>query len=280
MFSLFLVYRKALEPRLKLAVTLRYLATGDSYKTLMYGFRVPSNTISLIVREVCEAIIAEYAEEVVPCPRTPEQWKAVAQVFTDRWQYPHCLGAMDGKHIPIRCPKQSGSIYYNYKSFYSVVLLALVDADYKFLWVDIGSNGSASDAQIFEQCELRRAIEDGTIGFPPPDPMPNDNMDTPYFIVGDDAFPLRTWLMKPYGRRNRTLEERIHDYRTSRARRVVENAFGILANRFGCLMTTMKQVLTIPRKRTFTILICMYVVIHIYFYVCFSVHVCNRNHRP
>ena len=77
--------------------------------------------------------------------------------------------------------------------------MALVDAD-KFIWVDIGTNGSASDADIQHQSELKEVIDNGTIGFPTADSPPN--LDRPYFIIGDGAFPLRTWLMKPFSRRN------------------------------------------------------------------------------
>ncbi|MEW8542127.1 MAG: hypothetical protein AB2693_01215, partial [Candidatus Thiodiazotropha sp.] len=77
-------YRKALDAGLKLAITLRFLATGDSYHSLMYGFRVSHSTISLIVRDVCEAIIEEFAEEVVHCPTTPEEWKVIADQFGAR----------------------------------------------------------------------------------------------------------------------------------------------------------------------------------------------------
>ena len=149
------LYRKALDPGLKLALTLRYLASGDNYHSVMYGFRVPHNTISLVVRDVCEAIFQEYSEEVLSCPTTPEEWRPLAEEFKNRWQFPHVVGAIDGKHVAIRCPKNAGSLYYNYKGFHSIVLLALVDADYQFTWVDVGSNGSASDAQIFNQTELR-----------------------------------------------------------------------------------------------------------------------------
>ena len=110
-------FREALSPALKLAITLRHLATGDSYKTLMYSFRVAHNTISSIVREVCTAIIEEYGDELVRCPTSPQEWKAVAQGFEERWNSPHTIGALDGKHVAIKCPEDSGSIFYNYKGF-------------------------------------------------------------------------------------------------------------------------------------------------------------------
>ncbi|XP_783499.1 putative nuclease HARBI1 [Strongylocentrotus purpuratus] len=234
-------FRKALSPALKLAITLRHLATGDSYKSLMYSFRVAHNTISLIVREVCTAIIEEYGDELVKCPTSPQEWKAVAHGFEDRWNSPHTIGALDGKHVAIKCPKDSGSIFYNYKGFYSIVLMALVDANYKFLWVDVGYEGSTSDAQLFNSCELKQRLKSDTLGVPLPEPMTNDDVDTPYFFVADEAFALRTWLMKPYARTAMARHERIYNYRLSRARRVVENAFGIHANRFQCLLTTLRQ---------------------------------------
>lgn len=134
-------YRPALSVGLRLAITLRYLATGDSYMSLQYGFRVANNTIAGIIPETCEAIIAEYADEVMRCPRTADQWKAVSDQFATRWNFFNTVGALDGKHIAIKCPPNSGSVYYNYKGFFSIILLALVDADYKFLFVDVGSNG-------------------------------------------------------------------------------------------------------------------------------------------
>lgn len=121
------------------------------------------------------------------------------------------------------------------------MLLALVDADYKFLWIDIGGFGSMSDAQIFNDSELKECLEDETIGFPDSDPMPNDSQNMPYFILGDDAFGLRTYLIKPYLQHGLTHEQLITNYRISRARCVVENAFGILAQRWQLLLTTMMQ---------------------------------------
>ena len=236
-------YRKAIPPALRLALTLRYYASGDSYMSLRYNWLVAHNTVSKIIREVSKAIIQVYGieEQVIMPPMTTEGWLAVERKFSRRWNFHHTLGALDGKHIPIRKPGKSGSLYYNYKGFFSIVLLALVDGNYKFLWVDVGSNGAASDAQVFNSGELKEMIQEGLLNIPPPDLLPEEPFpDVPYFFIGDDAFALKTWMMKPYSKRDMTMEEFAFNYRLSRARRIVENAFGILSNRFGCLMRTQR----------------------------------------
>ena len=81
-------------------------------------------------------------------------------------ELPDALGALDGKHIPIRCPQGGGSLYHNYKGFHSIVLLVQVEGGYKFPWVDVGAAGSTSDAHIFKHTNLRHKIEDRSIGFP------------------------------------------------------------------------------------------------------------------
>ena len=90
-------------------------------------------------------------------------------------------------------------------------MLALVDGQYKFRWVDVGTAGSCSDAQILNTCHLKRKIDDGNIGFPDPAPITQGGRDIPYCILADDVFALKTWLMRPYGRRMLTREERIDD---------------------------------------------------------------------
>ena len=162
------------------------------------------------------------------CPTDPEDWKKIEERFRNRWNVPHAVGALDGKHIAIKKPKGSGSEYFNYKGYFSLVLLALVDADYKFLWVNAGASGSLSDTQILNRSKLKRRIETRTLGLPPPEPLGPVGPDLHYFLLEDDAFALMPWLVMPYSRCQLTREERIPKYRISRGRRVVENSFGIL----------------------------------------------------
>ncbi|XP_030834499.1 uncharacterized protein LOC115921298 [Strongylocentrotus purpuratus] len=93
-------------------------------------------TIQKFVPDVARAVVDEYATEVISLPTTNEGWLEVAGDFEARWNLPHCLGGYDGKHIRLQKPNKSGSLYFNYKQFFSVVLMALVDSKYQFLWID------------------------------------------------------------------------------------------------------------------------------------------------
>ena len=105
--------------------------------------------------------------------------------------------------------------------------------------------------------ELREKIEDGSIGFPEAEPIEPGGPDLPYFLLGDDAFTLKTWLMKPYPLKGKGKAYQIANYRISRGRRVVENAFGILASRFRVLGST---ILVHPKRVKVIVLAC--VVLH------------------
>ena len=170
-------------------------------------------------------------------PSSEEQWRKIADGFNTRWQFPNCIGAIDGKHIFMQAVPGAGSEYINYKGTQSIVLMAMVDANYRFVYVDIGCNGHVSDGGVLRDSTLGRAMfGDDTTNFtmnvPLPVPLPGCVHPVPFFAVGDDALPLRNNLMKPYPLRTLSSDQRIFNYRLSRARRVVENVFGIFANRF------------------------------------------------
>lgn len=112
--------------------------------------------------------------------------------------------------------------------------MAACDANYRFIFFDVGSPGSEGDVNVFARSDLgHNVLTDATMNFP--DPAPIDGEDTPFFFVGDDAFPLTSRIMKPFGGRQLSNEQKIFNYRLSRARRTIENAFGILAMRWSCL---------------------------------------------
>ena len=72
---------------------------------------------------------------------SPEDWRNVLR-FEEKWNFSHTIGAIDEKHIPIECPKNSGTLYYNYKSFYKILLLATCNVNYRFTLYDLGGYGS------------------------------------------------------------------------------------------------------------------------------------------
>ena len=102
----------------------------------------------------------------------------------------------------------------------------------KFIYVDVGCNGRISDGGVFRNSTFSEALEQNTLNIPPAEPLPVRIFPCPYVIVADDVFPLKTYLMKPHNSKELDLDKRMFYYRLSRVRRIVENAFGILANRF------------------------------------------------
>ena len=137
--------------------------------------------------------------------------------------------------------KNSGSQFYNYKGFFSFVLLAFVDYDYKFLIAEVGCQGRISGGGVFRNSAFNLALSNNSLNLPDPKHLPATNdpfwvtagepKKIPMVFVADKAFPLTKHCMKPYGRKNLSDEERVFGYRCSRFRRISENAFGIWSNR-------------------------------------------------
>lgn len=148
------------------------------------------------------------------------------------WQFPNCAGAIDKKHIVLQAPGLSGSQFYNYKNAHSIVLLAVVDAQYRFTYVNIGAYRRQSDGNVFKNSSLGKSLAKKTLNLPPAKCLPQStsNKTLPYVFVGDEAFPLMKNLMRPFPGRNLQLDKTIFNYRLSRACRIVENAFGILSS--------------------------------------------------
>lgn len=171
--------------------------------------------------------------EAIPTP-TEQTWKKIASEYWTQCNFPNCLGALDGKHVVIEAPANSGSLFFNYKKTFSIVLLALVDANYRFIWIDVGSYGKNSDSGVFSNSKLCKYLDENQLNVPNDHSLPGTNTLAPYVIVGDEAFPLKRNLMRPYPgtQIEHCLEKKVFNYRLCRARRMVECSFGILAQTF------------------------------------------------
>ena len=187
------------------------------------------STISTLLRGTCEAIWLALKQQYVKSPSTTSDWLKIAKEFEEEWNFPNCIGAIYGKHVMIDCPKNGGSAYYNYKSFHSIILLAICDAKYCFTFIDIGGFGCTIDASILSNSLFGQTFENQPTELQIPSPSPHGDKTLPYVVVGDEIFALKSWLMKPYPGRNLTEGQRIYNYRLSRARRSIENTFGVLA---------------------------------------------------
>jgi len=146
------------------------------------------STISNIVEEVCEALWKNLQPIVMPDPNE-EIWRASEKVFKEKWNFPHCVAAIDGKHVRIKAPAHKGSEFFNYKKYHSVVLLALVDGNKKFICVDVGQYGRVSDASVYSNSTIGKRLTSLNMGIPPDEDLAGRNL--PYVIVGDEAFPLK-----------------------------------------------------------------------------------------
>ena len=191
------------------------------------------STVCGIVRDVCAAIWEALSSEYVRMPSNEREWVSVSNQYHQMWNFSNCLGAIDGKHIVIQAPKCSGSSHFNYKGTHSIVLLAVCDAHYRFIVIDVGDTGRHSDGGVLSNSEFGKALLSNALPLPPDEPLPGTSSpNVPYVIVGDEAFPLKPYMMRPYPGKKLTQSQSIYNYRLSRARRVIENSFGILASRW------------------------------------------------
>lgn len=127
---------------------LRYLAAGNTFSDLHYSFRMDIKTISCIVQEVCEALW----ETLSPID--------MANNLETNENFRHCLGTIDGKHIRIIKPEESGSMFFNYKPYFSIVLMTVVDTNYNFVFIDVGVYGNECDSVVFKETEFWKIVDD------------------------------------------------------------------------------------------------------------------------
>ena len=139
---------------------------------------------------------------------TTEMLLATSNEFYLVWNFPNCVGSTDGKHIRLKCPSNSGSMYYNYKNYYSIVLQGLADARYIFIAIDVGAYGKQSDGGIFRHSSLYQLLSSNNFNMPNARKLPLSDVELLFHIPEDSLLSLGNF-----------------NYRLSRCRRVVERAY-------------------------------------------------------
>ncbi|XP_064108616.1 uncharacterized protein LOC135216990 [Macrobrachium nipponense] len=205
--------RKSIPAEERLAITLRFLATGCSSFELHNTFRCGTSTARGIVQEVCKAVW-EYLHYLCFPELTKEEWLKIEEGFRCEAQFPNCIGAIDGK------------------KYFSMVVLAVCDANYRFTFIDVDSYGKASDSSIYKNSNLYQKMQQDTLNIPSDKPVSTNGDPLPFVFVGDEAFGLSTHMLCPYGGKNLQHKKKIFNYRLSRARRYIESAFAILTNKW------------------------------------------------
>ena len=133
-----------------------------------------------------------------------EFWHQTSKHFKKRANFPNCIGAVDGKHVRIIKPEHSGSMYINYKYFHSVVLLAVVDTNYKFIYTDVGSFGKEADSTIYQNSSFNTALGKGSLNIQKPERVTENLRPLPYVFISDKAFGISINMTRPYPDTNLT----------------------------------------------------------------------------
>lgn len=166
---------------------------------------------------------------------TADRFAELTTDYEHRFGLPQCVGAVDGTHIPIIAPQDYPGDYFNRKQFHSIILQAIVDCKGRFWNVNAGRPGSLHDSRVlrlstvWELANSRNHFSCHSRDI--------SGVDVGYYIVGDSAYPLKNWLMKPFPDTGKlTAEQQNYNRKLGRGRVVVENAFGRLKGRWRCLM--------------------------------------------
>jgi hypothetical protein len=130
----------------------------------------------------------QYTYKTVP---TSEEWLRIADEFNEICKMPNCVGSTDGKHCFIKCPPNAGSLYFNYKSFHSVNLLGVFDANCCFTLNDVGAHGCENNSNGFSKSSFGKAFSSGDLNVPSIQNIPGTSISIPLYFVGDEAFPLK-----------------------------------------------------------------------------------------
>ena len=143
----------------KLAVTLQFLATGESYQSLIYRYRIHQSANAQFIIPVCHTIYKVLSPEYMKVPSTKDEWMKIINKTYEKWNFPNAYAAADGNHILIIRQNNVSSEFYNCKGFHSIVLLEFVDHYYRYLVAEVGCQGRISDGGVYKNSAFHSSLK-------------------------------------------------------------------------------------------------------------------------
>ena len=240
--------RNCIPPEKILAIGLYRLAHGNSYVSIAPVFNVGKSTVIEAVQDVMN-VLYDQRNQYIKFPTTIAETTECIETFQrTRSELPNVVGAIDGTHIPIIAPRVDAVDYFSRYQQHDMIVQGVVNGTGKFIDAVAGFPGSAHDARVLRNSNIYQEAENGNILQAP---LVNiDGNDIGPYLVGDSAYPLAPWLIKPFPEGTNDPDEKTFNKELSRARVVVERAFGILKGRWRVLQKRLDSSLNFAIKTT------------------------------
>ena len=231
--------RKPVSLEKRIAVGLWRLSTGNSYCSCGLQFGLGKSTAKVICQEFEEALCRK-KDLFIPFPYMADEVQAVMNDFEEEYHFPQIVGAVDGCHIEINAPPENKEDYFNRKQYYSINVQGIVNPQLHFQHIAVGFPGSIHDSRVLRLSRIFNLAENEEI-LTAPTRMVNRVQLRP-MLVGDSAYPLKNWLLKPFSNRGHlSHQKKRFNAKLSTMRSVVERAFSMLKGLWRALLKKIEQ---------------------------------------